>query len=148
MRQGTLDRILSLVLLATAAVFLLDSRNIAAAEARMFPLLILGLLAILALALFGRSFLAARQHAAERVIGDRGKFLTFVACTGLYAASVSQIGFFTASALYVPVAGHLLGLRKAWVNLTVTAGFLVATYLVFVVLFSRPLPVELIARFL
>ncbi len=147
-RARAQDRVLALILLCVAAIFWVDSANISAAEARMFPRLILGALILLAVLLFARSFRLPIEARSEPVITDRTRFALFVGTTIIYAAGVPIAGFFTASAIYMPLAAYLVGLRRPWMNLLVTAIFLAATYLVFVTLFSRPLPAEFPMRFL
>jgi len=140
--------VLAVVLLMVAGVFWVDSGNIRAAEARMFPYLILGTMSLLAVLLFARSFTLPDGQRSSPVIADKAKFTLFIGTTAVYAAGVPLLGFFTSSAIYMPVAAYLVGLRRHRINLLVTVIFLVATYLVFVTLFSRPLPAELPMRFL
>lgn len=109
----------------------------------MFPHIILGALGLLAVLLFARSFRLPATLRSERIITDRKRFLLFVGTMIVYAACVAEIGFFTASAIYVPIAACLTGLRRWRTNLIVTVVFLAATYMIFVVLFSRPLPTEI-----
>lgn len=142
-RSRTQDRILAVAILAAAGGFWYDSANIAAAEAKMFPRLILGVMGLLAVLLFARSFRLPEFQRAEPIIADRKRFALFVGAMCIYAVAVPEIGFFTASVIYVPIAAYLTGLRRVWVNIVVTAVFLVATYLIFVTLFSRPLPAEI-----
>lgn len=138
-----LDRVLAALIIVITGLFWAESHNIAAAEAQMFPRMILIIMGILALLLAARSWRLDPARRADAIISAPGPFVLFVLGSVAYVASVSTLGFFTASAVYMPAIAFLLGLRRHVLNLAVTAVFLTLTYLVFVVLFSRPLPREI-----
>ena len=52
------------------------------------------------------------------------------------------LGYFTATAVYIPAIALMLGQRGAAMIGVSTALFLIMIYLVFVVTFERPLPLE------
>jgi putative tricarboxylic transport membrane protein len=57
-----------------------------------------------------------------------------------YSASLSLIGFYPASALFLPLTMALLGAKKPLPVVLTTAGVLLFVYLVFVKLLEVPLP--------
>jgi len=142
-REGLRDQFAAALIMVMVAVFWWDSYSIKAAEAQMYPRLILIVLGLLALALFIRGVRLGRTPAQTRVISSLPAFLAFVVPTLAYAVSVNYFGFFTSSVIYIPLVAFLIGLRKHWLNAAVTFVFLLATWLVFVALFSRPLPPEI-----
>ncbi|MEQ9125268.1 MAG: tripartite tricarboxylate transporter TctB family protein [Alphaproteobacteria bacterium] len=135
----------ALALLALAAVAWLSAVTFAA-EARVFPRLVAGVMAALALVMLGRSFF---MNSEERRRQFFKHFPTFMLCLGLilgYVYTTSLLGYFTASAIFVPAFALLLGLRRPVVIVASTLGFLLVTHLVFVEAFERPLPVEFFLR--
>lgn len=142
-REGLRDQIAAGLLMIAVAVFWWDSYTINAAEAHMYPRLILIVLAALAALLFVRGARMGAQRADAPVVMVWFAFLAFLACTIAYVAAVAYIGFFTASVVYIPLVAWLIGLRQHWLNALVTVIFLLATWLVFVALFARPLPKEI-----
>jgi hypothetical protein len=143
LREGSRDMIAATLLLVLTCVFWWDSTAISAAEARMFPRLVLLALAALGLLLFLRGLRAGPEAAETPVISALPAFAAFLGATAVYGVAVGWIGFFTASLVYIPVVARLIGLRALWLNALVTAVFLLVTWLVFVGLFARPLPAEL-----
>lgn len=109
----------------------------------MYPRLVLVLLFGLSALLFVRGWRMAPSHRGLPVVMALRPFAAFLAITVIYAALVGLIGFFTSSAVYVPFAAWLIGLRNPLLNLIVSTVFLLVTWLVFVALFERPLPPEI-----
>ena len=142
-REGLRDQISACLLMVMVAIFWRDSYSISAAEAQMFPQLILIVLGLLAAALFVRGMRMGNKLAEMRIISSLPAFVAFIAPTVLYATAVNYFGFFTSSIVYIPLVAFLIGLRKHWLNALVTFVFLLATWLVFVALFARPLPPEI-----
>lgn len=141
--QGRRDCVIACILAGFGAVLWWDSNAIAAAEAQMYPRLVLVALFGLAGLLFVRGLRMDRAHLGLPIVLEVRPFAAFLALTVVYAVAVAYAGFFTSSAVYVPLAAWLIGLRRPWLNAAVSAVFLVATWLVFVALFARPLPPEM-----
>ncbi len=137
------DRVLALIIVVTTGFFWAESANIAADEARMFPRMILVALFFLGALLAARTLRSDKDQRADAIINSVRAFSLFILASTLYVASVSTLGFFTASGIYMPVVAYLLGLRRHLLNLAVTVIFLFVTYLVFVIVFARPLPREI-----
>lgn len=142
-REGMRDQIAAVVLMVVVAVFWRDSNAINAAEAQMYPRLVLGIMGIMAVLLFVRGLRMGPRRAAEPVVTSWLAFAAFLVPTVLYAVAVGRVGFFTSSIVYIPLVAFLIGLRQHWLNALVTILFLLATWLVFVALFARPLPREI-----
>lgn len=142
-REGLRDQIAAILLITIVAVFWQDANSINAAEAQMYPRLVLGALGIMAFLLFLRGLRMGARRAVQPVITSWLAFAAFLVPTVLYVIAVGRVGFFTSSILYIPLVAFLIGLRKHWLNALVTLAFLLATWLVFVALFARPLPREI-----
>jgi hypothetical protein len=142
-REGLRDQISATLLMVVVAVFWWDSYSINAAEAQMFPRFTLIVLGLLTVMLFIRGMRLGATRSNVPVISSWPAFLAFMLPTVLYAVGVSYFGFFTSSVVYIPLVAYLVGLRKHWLNAIVTFVFLLVTWLVFVALFSRPLPPEI-----
>lgn len=142
-REGLRDQIAACLLMVAAAVFWWDSYTINAAEAQMYPRLVLIVLAALSALLFVRGARMGAQLAEAPVVMVWFGFLAFMVCTVVYVVAVAYLGFFTSSVVYIPLVAWLIGLRRPWLNALVTVIFLTATWLVFVALFARPLPQEI-----
>lgn len=143
LRESTRDMVAALILLAVTGVFWWDSTAIPAAEAQMFPRLVLVALGLLALLLLVRGLRAGPLRAQTRVIETHAAFAAFIGTTVVYGVAVGYLGFFTSSVVYIPLVARLIGLRSAKLNALVTGVFLLVTWLIFVALFARPLPAEL-----
>ena len=137
------DRVLAVIIIVVTGVFWAESANVAADEARLFPRMILIALFILSVLLAARTFTTSKADRADAIVTSYRAFALFVFSSTVYVASVSALGFFTASAIYMPVVAYLLGLRRNLMNLVVTLIFLLAAYFVFVIVFARPLPREI-----
>lgn len=115
-------------------------------EAQMFPRAILGLMGLLAVIMFAKTFAGATTADDQPFIGNARNLAITIACFVVYILLVSTIGFFTSSAIMLPALALLLGFRNPIVIVASTAGFIAIVYLVFVEIFSRPLPVEFFAQ--
>ncbi|WP_319411951.1 tripartite tricarboxylate transporter TctB family protein [uncultured Cohaesibacter sp.] len=147
MNYKTAEIGLSIILLVVSFVSWLSIKDIPA-DAQMFPNFILGGIALCSVVMIVRSLTGASQSA----LGDDlkgwtfsislkrmfGGLLIFVA----YLLVVDHIGYFTASALLIVALAAFAGYRN-WIALISSAiGFCLFVYLVFVLLFNRPLPHE------
>lgn len=142
------DRIGALVVLVccTLAWSMLDTMP---AEAALFPRMIISMAFVLS-AIWGISSLRPRAKAAASGTGEVPEgfmenprnFAIFAACLAAYIVLIDTIGYFTSSALFVIVTSFLLGFRRPLTVVVSAAGFVLFIYLVFVVIFNRPLPVE------
>ncbi|WP_157962044.1 tripartite tricarboxylate transporter TctB family protein [Acuticoccus kandeliae] len=119
------------------------------AGAALFPRMILILAAVLSV-IWGVSAQVKRVSRARRgvveaprkLIANPANIAIFFACAVAYAALIDLIGYFSASGLFVIATSLLLGYRRPLVVIATAAGFVLFIYLVFVVIFERPLPPE------
>lgn len=113
---------------------------------RMFPRLVLALLGLsAALWLVGavRRAVGAPAHAEQSEAPERSVGLSLLAVLGLtfvYAAAVITSGFFVPTVLYIPLMARLLGYRSWPIALAAAVAYTVVAYLLFVILFERPVP--------
>lgn len=140
-------------LLVVAGISWVSIRDIPA-DAKMFPGVVLGAMAVGSLLMIVRSVMGTSQ----RALGDEldgwsfainpgrmiGSFLIFTA----YISLVSHIGFFTASFLFVIVMGLYSGYRHWPQLIAASVGYCVFVYVIFTLLFDRPLPKEFILTWL
>jgi len=123
--------------LLALAIFAWTDAGAFAAEARVFPRLVAGVMGALAFAMLARSFFA-NEEARQRTFFK--SFPYFLLCLALifgYVFSTSALGYFTASAIFIPAFALLLGLRRPVVIIASTVGFVVLAKLVFVQAFLR-----------
>jgi hypothetical protein len=132
-------------LLALALFAWTDAASFAA-EARVFPRLVASAMGVLALAMLARSFFTSAEERKRPFFKSLRYFLVCLALIGGYVYSTSLLGYFTASAIFVPAFALLLGLRRPVVIVASTVGFVVLANLVFVQAFQRPLPTEFFMR--
>lgn len=120
-------------------------------DSAYLPTAVLSLLTLLLVVWATKAFVLVRQQRTEPLQFQKGEVRRFVV---LVIASIALIaispwlGFATSFLIFVPLTGFLLGYRKwKWLLLTGVV-FTALIYLVFIVLLSRPLPAELLMRFL
>jgi hypothetical protein len=137
--------VVPLVLLGFAALYAwqamrLPVRNIPGSVGISFvPLLLAGLLAVLALVLLGQGLRAADMPPPGN-IPPWGQAGCVVGVMGAYVALLVTVGFLVASPLFLAVAMLRCGERRAWYILAVALGITGAVWLVFWSLFGVPLP--------
>jgi hypothetical protein len=130
---------------AVAVFFLFNSRSFPD-DARIFPLAVLGLMAVLSTAIFIRSF---HRHSKAKEKPIETPF--FVNAVNFWAAAISIflyilllpiLGYFTSSAIFFISISTFLGYRD-WKRLLLTVTvFLVFVYFLFIYFFERPIPPE------
>lgn len=136
----TRDRIVCLGVLALSVFAWIEAQNYPQ-EARVFPQIILiGMFAMNAVIL-AKSFVAPAAEDGPFIQNPRN-FAVILVGVGLYILGLGQLGFFTATALYMLVFSFLIGYRHIPQLLAVTAAFVAFLWVVFVWLFKRPLPPE------
>lgn len=118
-------------------------------EAAFFPRLILGLAFGLGVLWVASTFLAKRpaveggsESTAQGFFTNPKNFAVFTACLVAYIALIDLVGYFTSTALFILTASFALGFRKPLAVIGSTAGFVLFIYVVFVLIFQRPLPIE------
>ena len=143
------ELVVALILLALSALGLTAATDFPGASAYL-PTAVLGLSCALSLVWMMQSVLAMRRERPTLRLDpqETRRLITLAVLTLAYALAMQLIGFFTATVLFLPVAGIALGYRQ-WFGLTVaTVGFVVLLYAVFGVLLRTPLPRERVLELL
>ncbi|WP_414896661.1 tripartite tricarboxylate transporter TctB family protein [Rhodovulum sp. YEN HP10] len=117
------------------------------ADARVFPLLVLGPAVLLGLLIAVRGYLKqTRTGDNPDFFASPGRFFLVAGIMALALIGLKYLGFLTTSALTVPLLSVTLGYRRTLPILATTAGFLAMVYIVFIQILSRPLPAEIWTR--
>lgn len=136
------DRIAAVFIFALAAAAWWTSQGFTPG-ARMVPQLVAGAMLFFSFIMFVRTFLPARRAKERTKFFTNGRYLLIGCALALiYISLVAVIGYFTATALFVPVFTWLLGYRRPAMLAISTMLFLLMVYVIFVGIFDRPLPDE------
>ena len=147
MRYQIAELITGVVLLA-GTVF--AARNLANIpdDAKLFPNIVLIIMAIGSVMMMIRSLTGASRRVQGNTIENWRFTIDPIRCTGgialfvVYLIAVEPLGYFTATALFI-VAAAVVGQFTNWQALLASAlGFCLFVYLMFVLLFDRALPEE------
>ncbi len=93
-----------------------------------------------AILMFINSFWHPAKMKLEAFTTSPKKIITLISVLIIYIGMIYLIGFFIASAIYLPVSMYILGYRKI-LNVTLTTiGLLLFVYFIFVTIFAVPLP--------
>lgn len=116
-------------------------------DAIVFPRIVIALLAVLSVAMLAKTFLGSGVATERRrfFIDGRRFGLTALAILA-YVVAVSVLGYFTATIVFLPLMALGLGYRRPFPLALMAAFFCGAVFLVFVVMFERPLPPERILQ--
>jgi hypothetical protein len=140
--------------LATGAVFfvfsaglLLDSVALPAGAA-LLPRVALGALLLLSVLLVARGLRTASaargsDETAPFMIAP-GRLLIGVMAMAFYIAAIETVGFYPATAVFVPATAYALGARNHVTVLIGSVAFLIFAYVVFDVFFERVMPAGLL----
>lgn len=119
-------------------------------DAAMFPGALLIAIAALSALMLGRALLGRAAH----LVDDKARNWRFALswprmCAGFamlagFLLVVPLLGFFTTSLVFIVLMAWSAGYRDAGRLIAVAIGFEVFVYLIFVALFDRPLPEELL----
>ncbi|NNK93566.1 MAG: tripartite tricarboxylate transporter TctB family protein, partial [Desulfobacterales bacterium] len=130
--------------ICAAALFLLYLSMDFPMESRVFPIAVLSLMAILAAVVFLRSFLksqsAEQEQAPQPFFIHRNRFSASFACIFGYIVLLPILGYFTTSAIFFVAMTWFLGFRSYKATALTIFIFLSFIYIVFVLLFERPIP--------
>ena len=145
MTTHTQERTMATGIIA-AALFLIYVSMDFPMESRVFPIAVLGLMAILAAVLLLRSFIDSQSEKKPREPSPffihRNRFLASLACITGYIVLLPLLGYFTTSAIFFVTMTWVLGFRRHKTTLLTIVIFLSFVYIVFVLLFERPVPPE------
>lgn len=136
----TRDRMVCLGVLALSIFAWIESAGYPE-EARVFPRLILLGMFAMNFVILAKTFFAAPTDDGPFIQNPRN-FILIVVGIGFYIVGLSQLGFFTATILFMLVFSFVVGYRHIPQLIAVTALFAAFLWLVFVKVFKRPLPPE------
>lgn len=74
------------------------------------------------------------------------RFAIIFALSVAYCVGIAAIGYYTSTALFIPISLLMLGYRKPVAVALATLGYVLGTWLLISVLFGRPLPPERILQ--
>ncbi len=117
-------------------------------NAKMFPNIIIGTMFISLLILLVRSAFGVSERIQGSTIAGwkffvhYKRFFLSVFLFSLCLFVIEKVGFFITSTLLIFSMAFLVGYRKYVSLIAATIGFLVLVYIVFVLVFERPLPKE------
>lgn len=139
--------------IVTGAVFFLVSGGLLfysvalPAGAALLPRAALGALLLLSILLAARGLRArwTQQYSGEHspFMQAPGRLLIGILAMALYIGAIEAVGFYPATALFVPATAYVLGARNRVAILLAGIGFLVFAYVVFDILFERAMPAGL-----
>jgi hypothetical protein len=135
------ESLAALALLAVVGAAWVESASIPG-EARLFPRLILGLMGVLSAIMLVQSL---RRPSAGSFFVDFGNFVITVLIAGVYISLVEPLGYLLATSVFIPVLAVALGMRRPQLLAVTTIGFVVVVYLIFVIVFDRPLPLGILS---
>ena len=137
------ERLMAMGIFA-AALFLIYLSMDFPMESRVFPIGVLSLMAILAAVLFLRSFMNSQseEQASQPFLIHRNRFFASFACILGYIVLLPVLGYFTTSAIFFAAMTWALGFRNYKTTALTVFIFLSFVYIVFVLLFERPIPPE------
>ena len=118
--------------------------------AAMFPMMVLGLAALLSGFWLVSTFLPRKavvtadgEPPETKPFMENPKNLgIFIALIAAYLTLIDIIGYFTSTALFIVVSALALGFRRARYLAIGVVLFVAFVYFIFVTLFNRPLPIE------
>lgn len=150
-RKAEIGASAGLILIAIFGWFQVDDLP---ADALMFPAILLGVIMLLSLWMLVRALKGTAPHLTDQAAQDwrfaisRERMLGGFAMLAAYLLIVPLVGFFTTSLIFVMLVAWVAGYRHIRNLLLTSVGFCLFVYLIFVALFDRPLPKELILTLL
>lgn len=118
------------------------------AGAAMLPRATLSMLLLLSVLLMVRgmrsAWAAAGPEERTTFMQAPGRLLVGVLAMAVYIAAIETVGFYLATALFVPATAYALGARNRIALLLAGIGFLLFAYVVFAILFERVMPAGLL----
>ncbi|MDE0761781.1 MAG: tripartite tricarboxylate transporter TctB family protein [Planktomarina sp.] len=139
------DRIAGIVLAVFATGAFYYASDTLPQRVGLYPKTVTGLMFLFSALLIGRSFLPAfRNHEFEKFFIAGRRLILGIAVTAAYFFLAGKTGFFTMTAIYIPVLSYLSGYRQLRTILLSTFVFCIVLWLTFDLAFNRPLPPEIL----
>lgn len=143
------DLIASIAIIVVAAFLLLRTPDMPTMSS-LLPITMLSTLIGLSTLMILRVFLATRSERVKaprhKIFDDGPRFLGIVASIGLYVAGVSLIGFYTTTAVMVPLVAWCFGYRDIKRLLLADLIFTGGLVVIFALLMGQDLPTEFFIR--
>lgn len=151
MKLKITEFVFSLLLAIFSGTFLFIAKGFSNGS-DVFPVGVLTVMTIICLAIASRYAWGIKQELAiaspatevEPFFIHPKRFWLNVGLSVLFVIAMAKIGFFTSSVIFFVVCNWMNGFRRWRTVATTTIVFLILVYLVFVKIFLRPLPKELI----
>ena len=105
-----------------------------------FLAFLLGVLCLVELGLNLRKEKKAAQAVKLQITDTPLRFWSLLLLMVVYALLLQHLGFYLASALFLPLTMYVLGYRRPWLILLTSSGVLLFVYLVFGLILEVPLP--------
>ncbi|MCM2130232.1 tripartite tricarboxylate transporter TctB family protein [Larsenimonas rhizosphaerae] len=141
------DLIAGTVIVLGAGVLLTRTSDMPGMTA-LLPVTMLSALILLGVLLIGRCVLRRRRQtvAPIKVFDDAKRFFGIVASIAIYVAAVALLGFYTATAVMIPVVAWCFGYRSLKGVLLADLIFTGGIAIIFVLLMGQELPTEFFLR--
>lgn len=138
-----IELVVALVVVAFAALGLVEASGFPRASSYL-PTAVLGLTCLLGLAWAAQSVLALRREPPTIRVDrtEARRLITLAVLAPLYVLAIEQIGFFTSTFVFLPLAGFALGYTSLRGLAVSTLAFMALLYAVFGLLLRTPLPPE------
>ncbi|MEB8431046.1 tripartite tricarboxylate transporter TctB family protein [Cocleimonas sp. KMM 6892] len=128
------------------AILLLDAKDLPK-ESALLPIAMLVFMMLLALVLFFTTLRKLHKKEEQKpLIAKPARFLGVIVTTIFYAIAVDNLGFYTSTAIMVPLTSWAFGYRR-WAHLLISAVVFVGIlFLIFHVAMNRQFPTEFFLR--
>lgn len=125
------------VLILAFAVFFKGTLSLKYIDSRVFPMIVLALVAILTIFMIVK---AIREPTPEYDFQGGGRAMCFVASLLIYAVVIYVAGFYIASPVYMAVMMYLMGQRNKKVIAGVSLGVTLFIFVTFDLVMHIPVP--------
>ncbi|MFC0338869.1 Tripartite tricarboxylate transporter TctB family protein [Kushneria avicenniae] len=141
------DLIAGVVIVLGAGVLLTRTTDMPGMTA-LLPVTMLSALIILGILMIGRCALRHRRRttASIKVFDNAKRFVGIIAAIAIYVAAVALLGFYTTTAVMIPVVAWCFGYRSLKGVLLADLIFTGGIAIVFVLLMGQELPTEFFLR--
>lgn len=144
------DLIAGAVIVVSAGLLMLRTTDMPTMTA-LLPIMMLSALILLGVLLIGRCLLRRQRQqnggfTPLSVFTDARRFLGIIISIGLYIAGITQLGFYSSTAIMVPVVAWCFGYRSLKGVLLADLIFTGSLAVIFVLLMGQDLPAEFFLR--
>jgi len=142
-RLAAPDVVGGILTVAVCAFLGWETRSLPASSA-IFPNMVLFLALVLGIAMAVQGFIKSggKEDRPARFFKNRRRFFIAIGLTVLYILGINTLGFYSSTAILVPVIALVFGYRRPLVIVLSTIVFVIATYLLFGVAMDYRFPPE------